>query len=101
MQQPRARDAGPVDDDADDLAFGCGDAAIDRMRRGGRRRVDTDQPEISGQRLQDRGIEGRVRAIVDDDDLVVGGVDVALVGGGEREQRARRLAGDVVDHDHD
>jgi hypothetical protein len=46
MQQPRTDDASAVDDDADDLALGRGDAAIDGMRRRGRGRIDADETKI-------------------------------------------------------
>ena len=59
IEQSGARDAGAVDDDADDVAFGHGDAAVYGVRRGGRRRVDADQVEIAVERLEHRGIEGR------------------------------------------
>jgi hypothetical protein len=101
IEQAGARDAGAVDDDADDVALGRGEAAVDGVCRRGWRRVDADQAEIAVKRLEHRRIERRGRAIIDHDHLVLAGVDAALVSGRERIERAGCFARDVVDHDHD
>ena len=43
--------------------------------------TSADQAEIADKRAKNPGVEGRIRAVVDDDDLVVLGGDVALIGG--------------------
>ena len=100
MKHARRDDAGAVDHDADDPAARLGKPAVDRPRRRGRRRIETEQAKVAGQTVDDLGIEWRHRAVVDDDNLVVVGGDVPLVGRRKGIERARRFSCHVM-HDND
>ncbi|HLN40372.1 MAG TPA: hypothetical protein VK337_21505 [Xanthobacteraceae bacterium] len=100
MKQARRDDAGAVDHDADDFAARRGKPAVDCARRRGRRRIEAEQAKVAGQTVDDLGVEWRGRAVVDDDNLIVVGGDVPLVGRRKRIERARRFSCHVV-HDND
>ena len=101
MQEARRDHAGAVDQHTDHIAACGGKADIDRVCRRWRCRIETDQAKISRQAFEHGGIERRVGAVVDDDDLVVVGRDVALIFCRQRIEGARRLPRYVVDDDDD
>ena len=100
-EQARARDAGAVDQQTDEVGARHLDAEVGGARRRGRRRVDPHAAQLSGKRVEHRGVDRLGRAVVDHDHLVVVGLDPALVPGRERSQRARQLTRHVVRDDHD
>ena len=62
--------------------------------------IDANGPQVARERVEQRRVERLGRAVVDNDDLVVGGCDAALVARRERPQRPRQLPRHVVgDHD--
>ncbi len=101
MQESWCDETGSIDQDADHCTLRRRKASIHGMC--GRRRciVDSDQTEVASQSIDDCGIERWRRAVVDDDDFVRVGIDLMLVIGRQREQRARRFPRYVEnDDDH-
>src|SRR3984957_5603011 len=70
MKHARRDDAGAVDHDADDFAARLGKPAVDRARRRGRRRIETEQVKVASQTVDPLCVEWGHRAVLHDDDLV-------------------------------
>ena len=101
-QDARREDVGAVDHDGDGLAVRGSEAAV----HGGRRRgsgfgAEVQVPELCSEAADEVLAEAliAVRAILDDDHLVVEVVDALLVAPRQGVQGPSRLAAHVVDHD--
>ena len=97
MEQPRRDNPRSIDHYPYDVVLRFCEASIHRLRRRRRSRIKPNEPKITGKLPQDLSVEWRTRPVIDHDDLVVVGADVALVLRGERKQRPRGLPVHVED----
>ena len=99
MQHARRDDAGAVDHDADDFAAGLASPRLIASAGEGGAGSRRSRRKLPARPLDHLGIERRRRAVVDDDNLVILGGDMALVGRRKRIKRPHRLARHVVHYD--
>ena len=88
-----------VDDETDEIPRRRVDAHVRGVGRRRRRRIDSDDARGRPLVAEITRVDGYRRAVVDDDDLRVSGVAVALIGRCQRSERPGELAGHVVRDD--